>query len=171
MPWLFSRAGVQIVDEPQAVAPDIDELRARIPRRAALGLRFTGLVGLFAAALALMAGVRPARAEGDTTRSSVRTITGYTLGGLSLGAFLVGRRLGRTSPALAVLCAGREADLDPARLAALIGGARKRLSEGSCPEAHVWLISQTPLSTDRKAHAEALKVRCFAPIDGRIIEV
>jgi len=171
IPWLFSQAGVQLEDEPQQVAPSVDGLRARIPRRAALGLKFTGLLSLFAAAVVLMAGARPAQAESATGGSSARTITGYGLGGLGVGAFVVSRRVGRSAPGLAVLCAGREADLDPAPLAALVGAARTNMAQTSWPQGQVWLISEAPLSGERKAHAATLQVRCFAPVNGRITEV
>ncbi|MCY1063037.1 hypothetical protein [Nannocystis sp. SCPEA4] len=171
IPWLFSQAGVQLDEEPEQVAPSVDGLRARIPRPAALGLRFTGLASLFAAAVVLMTGARPARAEGEATSASARTITGYTLGGLGVGAFVVGRRIGRSAPGLAVLCAGREADLDPESMTALVGGARTRMAQTAWPEGQVWLISEAPLSDERKAHAAGLKVRCFTPVNGRITEV
>ncbi|MBZ5710574.1 hypothetical protein [Nannocystis pusilla] len=171
IPWLFSQARVRLDEEPEQVAPSVDGLRARIPRPAAIGLRFTGLASLFAAAVVLMSGSRPARAEGEATSASGRTITGYTLGGLGLGALVVGRRMGRNAPGLAVLCAGREADLEPGAMTALIGAARGRMAQTSWPEGQVWLISEAPLSDERKAHAAGLKVRCFTPVNGRITEV
>jgi hypothetical protein len=172
VPWLYSQAGVRVEGEPQAVAPAVDEVRARVPRRAALGLKFGGMVGLFAAAMALMAGARPAKAEASAPQTtSVRSIAGYTLGGLSIAAYATGRRLDRSAPALAVLCAAKGAELDDHQLAALAGDARKRLTDESWPEGHVWLISEAPLSPERRHQADALHIRCFAPVQGRIAEV
>lgn len=172
VPWLYSQAGVRVEGDPKTVAPAVDEVRARVPRRAALGLKFGGMVGLFASAMVLMAGARPAKAEGaPAPTASVRTVAGYSLGALSIGAFAFGRRLDRTAPALAVLCAARGAQLDDHQLAALAGDARKRLADASFPEGQVWLISETPLAGEHKAQADALHVRCFAPVQGRIVEV
>ncbi|PCC66499.1 hypothetical protein SAMN02745121_00772 [Nannocystis exedens] len=169
IPWLCAR--VPLDDEPQEVALSVDELCARIPGRAARGLRLSGAIGLVAAAVVLLTAPRPARAESSAAGSSVRSVVGYTLGGLGLGALAVSRRLHRTSPGLAVLCAGRDADLGPMRLAGLVTTARARLSETAWPKGHVWLISEGPLSAERKAHAAALGVRCFVAVNGRITEV
>ena len=172
VPWLYSQAGVRVEGEPRSVAPAVDEVRARVPRKAALGLKFGGMAGLFAAAMVLMAGARPARAEGEPApAASVRAMTGYALGGLSIASFAVGRRLDRSAPALAVLCAARGAELDDHQLAALAGDARKRLADAAFPEGQVWLISEAPLAAEPRAEAAALKVRCFAPVQGRIVEV
>ncbi|MDC0718772.1 hypothetical protein [Nannocystis bainbridge] len=172
VPWLYSQAGVRVEGEPKPVAPAVDEVRGRVPRRAALGLKFGGMAGLFAAAMALMAGARPAKAEGPVSQAaSVRAIAGYTLGGLSIASFAIGRRLDRTAPALAILCAARGAELTDHQLAALAGDARKRLTDASFPDGQVWLISEAPLADGQKAEADALKVRCFAPVQGRIVEV
>src|SRR5690606_16364906 len=102
---------------------------------------------------------------------SVRTTTGAVLGAASVGAFTVGRRMDRSAPALAVLCAGRDAVLDEQQLAALTSGARKRLADASWPEGQVWLVSERMLPAVRLAQACAVKVRCFASIDGRLTEV
>ncbi|WP_434415508.1 hypothetical protein [Nannocystis pusilla] len=169
IPWLCAR--VPLDDEPQEVALSVDELCARIPRRAARGLRLSGVLGLGAAALVLLTAPRPARAESAAGGPAVRSVAGYALGGLGLGALAVSRRLHRTSPGLAVLCAGRDADLDPTRMAALVKTARARLSETAWPKGHVWLISEGPLSAERKAQAAALEVRCFVAVNGRITEV
>lgn len=169
IPWLCAR--VPVDDEPQEVALSVDELCARIPRRAARGLRWSGALGLVAAAVVLLTAARPARADSSGARPSARSVAGYTLGGLGLGALAASRRLHRSSPGLAVLCAGRDADLDPGSLAALVKTARARLSETAWPEGHVWLISERPLTADRRAHAAALQVRCFVAVNGRITEV
>lgn len=172
IPWLFSQAGVRVEDDPRPVAPAVEAVRARIPRRSAFRLKFAGVVGLFSAAIAFMAGARPATAQAAPTAAvSLRPAIGFALGGVSVGAFAIGRRLERTSPALTVLCAARGADLDDARLDALAGDARKRLAEESWPDGQVWLVSEAPLAADRRAHAAALNLRCFAPIQGRITEV
>jgi hypothetical protein len=169
MPWLCAR--IPLDDEPQEVALSVDELCARLPRRGARGLWISGLLGLAAAAVVLLTAAGPARAESTGPGPSVRLLAGYTLGGLGVGALAVSRRLHRNAPGLAVLCAGRDADLDPTRLTALVKTARARLSETAWPEGHVWLISERPLSAERKAHAAALQVRCFVAVDGRITEV
>lgn len=173
VPWLFSHAGVRVEGEAHPVAPDIEEVRGRIPRPGAFGCKFAGFAGLFVAAIVLMTGARPARGETTTEAptTSIRAATGYTIGGLSLGAFALGRRLDRSSPALAVLCAGSGAALDDDRLTALAGDGRKRLADQSWPEGQVWLISEAPLSPAVRAEAQALQVRCFTPVQGKIAEV
>lgn len=172
VPWLFSQAGVRLEGEPCSVAPAVDQIRGRIPRRSALGLKFAGFAGLFTAAIVMMAGARPARAEATTSAvPSIRSTAGIVIGAASVGAFAAGRRMDRSAPAIAVLCAGRDAVLDEHQLAALAGGARKGLAESSWPEGQVWLVSEAPLGAARLAQAGALEVRCFAPVNGRITEV
>lgn len=171
IPWLFSRKGAAVEGEPREVAADVDALLVRQPHRGALGLRMTGVAGLFAAAIVLMIAARPARAEGSAGNTSAITTAGYTIGGLSVGAFAVGRRIGRNAPAFAVLCAGREAALDESALAELVAGARKNLVERSYPEGQVWLVAEAPLSAASKARAAALEVRCFAPVGTQIAEL
>lgn len=172
VPWLFSQAGVRVEGEPQAVAPGVEAVRARIPQRGAVACKFGGIAGLFVAAVVLMTGARPARGEtAEASTATIQAATGYTIGGLSLGAFALGRRLDRSSPALAVLCAGSGAALDDNHLTALAGDARKRLADQSWPEGQVWLISEAPLSPAVRAEAQALQVRCFTPVQGKIVEV
>jgi hypothetical protein len=171
VPWLFSQAGVRVEGEPQAVAPGVEAVRARIPQRGAVACKFGGIAGLFVAAVVLMAGSRPARAEAPSSASTVQSAAGYTIGGLSIGAFAVGRRLDRSAPALAVLCAGRDAALDERLVAELTGAARKRLADESWPDGQVWLISEAPLAPGAQAQAQAQKVRCFTPVQGKIVEV
>jgi hypothetical protein len=167
VPWLFSSAGVRVEGDPQPVAPAVAAIRARIPHRSGFRLKFAGVLGLFFAAIAFMTGIRPA--EAGSSRASLGPAVGFGLGGFSVGAIAIGRRLERTSPALTVLCAGRGADLDDPTLADLVGDARKRLAEESWPEGHVWLISEAPLAADSRARAEALEVRCFTPVRGGAI--
>lgn len=172
VPWLFSHAGVRVEGEAHPVAPNIEEVRGRIPRPGAFGCKFGGFAGLFVAAVVLMTGARPARGEtAEASTATIQAATGYTIGGLSLGAFALGRRLDRSSPALAVLCAGSGAALDDNHLTALAGDARKRLADQSWPESQIWLISEAPLSPAVRAEAQALQVRCFTPVQGKIVEV
>lgn len=171
IPWLCSQAGVRLEDEPQEIARAVDELHGRLRHRATLGLRFAGAVGLLAAALTMLTGSRRGRDETDLAHSSVRVLTTCALGGLGIAALLLGRRLERSAPALAILCAGRDADLDFAPLEDLVDDARSRMSASTCPKRQVWLISEVALSSDCKADAAALQVRCFAPVNGRITEV
>jgi hypothetical protein len=171
IPWLCSQAGVRLEDEPQEVARAVDELHGRLRHRATLGLRFAGVVGVLAAALALLTGGSRRGRDEELAQSTARMITCCALGSLGVAALLLGRRLERTAPALAILCAGREADLDVAPLAELVDGARDRMSDTTCPERQIWLVSEVPLSSECKADADALLVRCFAPVNGRFTEV
>lgn len=167
IPWLFSQAGVRFDDNPQEVAPDIDRLDARLPGRTAAGFRIVGIFGMFAAAIVLMSAMRPARADGASLRSPVLVATGGVLGGLSVGALIAGRRIGRNAPALVILCAGRRADIGAASLKTLVGP----VAEPCAPGRGVWLISEATIPSDAKASAKELEVRCFALASGRIVEV
>ncbi|HEY8376899.1 MAG TPA: hypothetical protein VIK91_10445 [Nannocystis sp.] len=171
IPWLFSGNGVAVDGEPREVASDVDVLRARLPNPRAFRLSLAGGAGLFLAAILLMIASRPARSDGPARSSAPVATAGYVVGGTSIGLFALGRRASRNAPALAVLCAGREATLDDAALQGLAESARKSLVERSYPEGQIWLVTETPLSADRKARASELGMRCFAPVSGRIVEV
>lgn len=171
IPWLISQAEVRVDGEPEQVAPAVHALRARTRPPSAFRLKFAGLIALFAASIAFMAGARPARAEGAPQAPSVRPTVGVALGGLGLGALALGRRLDRTAPGVSILCVGSAALLGEHELTTLAAGARRRLADISWPEGHVWMISEAPLAPTLRARAGALGVRCFAPVAGRITEV
>lgn len=171
IPWLSSRIEVRLDDDPHEVAPDIDRLRARLPGRVAAALRRSGALGLFVAAIVLLASARPERDGAAASHASGWIAAGGALGGLSLGALVVSRRLGRHAPALAILCAGRRADLRATPLAALVGDVRDKNPAPPPARGLVWLISEQPLPHDGQARARELAVRSFTVVNDRIAEV
>lgn len=172
VPWLITQAEVRVEGEPERLGPGVELLRGRVRRPFAFGSKFAGLIGLFAAAIAFMAGVRPVRAEGGAPQGpSVATYVGGALGGFGLGAIALGRRLERGAPGVSILCLAGGPALSEPELSSLADGARRRLGDIAYPEGHVWIVSEAALTPDLRARAGALGVRCFSPVAGRIAEV
>lgn len=171
LPWLTSQAEVRVEGDAAELAPGVELLRGRVRSPSAFRVKFAGVVGLFAAAVAFMAGARPARADAAAQGPAIATSAGAALGGLSVGAFALGRRLDRSAPGVSILCVAGSVPLAARDLSSLADGARRRRADMTWPEGHVWMITETALAPDLRARAGALGLRCFSPVGGRIAEV